>query len=270
MEFSAQFLISVESWLLAVSFAAVWGAHLYQTTVLFPEWVSEPPKSVIAWLATPYAMRVLPEGGERPLYLRVDRTGCRGGDGPADAAGPGSSGRRRLRAYPPCAELAHLHANERKARLCRWRARRIESRSADGQDAGPAVGPMELRAFRRRDGRIDRGALRGQSFLEKHLPSGAPVRHLGHAAISGHAGGIGGRGWRLRRQRYFGQYPLRPRIEVQSGDNPLLAGIEAVDDQAQEKRTPVVANGEEINPHAGRNLLESEKFKLSIHAIGFL
>jgi hypothetical protein len=58
MEFSARFFVSVESWLLAMSFAAVWGAHLYQTTVLFPEWVSEPPKSVMAWLATPYAIRV--------------------------------------------------------------------------------------------------------------------------------------------------------------------------------------------------------------------
>jgi hypothetical protein len=36
-------------------------------------------------------------------------------------------------------------------------------------DAGPTVGPMELRASRRRDGRIDRGALRGQSFIEKCL-----------------------------------------------------------------------------------------------------
>ena len=41
-----------------MSFAAVWGAHLYQTTVLFPVWASDPPKSLVEWLATPYAMRV--------------------------------------------------------------------------------------------------------------------------------------------------------------------------------------------------------------------
>ncbi len=55
---SAQFLVSALSGLLAMSFAAVWGAHLYQTTILFPAWASEPPKSVIEWLATPYAKRV--------------------------------------------------------------------------------------------------------------------------------------------------------------------------------------------------------------------
>jgi lysylphosphatidylglycerol synthetase-like protein (DUF2156 family) len=53
-----QFIVSTVSWLLAMSFAAVWGAHLYQVTVLFPVWASDPPKSVVEWLATPYAMRV--------------------------------------------------------------------------------------------------------------------------------------------------------------------------------------------------------------------
>lgn len=53
-----QFFVSVVSRLLAISFAAVWGAHLYQVTVLFPAWASDPPKSVVEWLATPYAMRV--------------------------------------------------------------------------------------------------------------------------------------------------------------------------------------------------------------------
>ena len=52
------FLVSAISWLLAMSFAAAWGAHLYQVTVLFPVWASDPPKSVVEWLATPYAMRV--------------------------------------------------------------------------------------------------------------------------------------------------------------------------------------------------------------------
>jgi hypothetical protein len=54
----AQFVVSAVSWLLAMSFAAVWGAHLYQTTVLFPAWVSELPKSLVQWVASPYSMRV--------------------------------------------------------------------------------------------------------------------------------------------------------------------------------------------------------------------
>lgn len=53
-----QIFVSAVSWLLAMSFAAVWGAHLYQVKVLFPVWASDPPKSVVEWLATPYAMRV--------------------------------------------------------------------------------------------------------------------------------------------------------------------------------------------------------------------
>lgn len=53
-----QFIVSAVSWLLAMSFAAVWGAHLYQVTVIFPVWASNPPESVVEWLATPYAMRV--------------------------------------------------------------------------------------------------------------------------------------------------------------------------------------------------------------------
>ena|SRR5579872_6157419 len=60
-----QFFVSVVSWLLAMSFAAVWGAHLYQVTVLFPAWASDPPKSVVEWVATPYAKRV--PGFFRPL-----------------------------------------------------------------------------------------------------------------------------------------------------------------------------------------------------------
>jgi len=58
MEVMAQLFVGAVSWLLAMSFAAVWGAHLYQTTVLFPAWVSEIPKSLVEWLATPYSMRV--------------------------------------------------------------------------------------------------------------------------------------------------------------------------------------------------------------------
>jgi hypothetical protein len=57
-EILAHFFVSAVPWLLAMSFAAVWGAHLYQTTVLFPAWVSELPKSLVEWVATPYSMRV--------------------------------------------------------------------------------------------------------------------------------------------------------------------------------------------------------------------
>ena len=53
-----EFLVSAVSWLLAMSFAAVWGAHLFDATVFFPVWASEPPKSLVEWLATPYPMRV--------------------------------------------------------------------------------------------------------------------------------------------------------------------------------------------------------------------
>src|ERR1700685_1879526 len=115
----APFLVSAVSWLLAISFAAVWGAHLYQVTVLFPVWASEPPKSRIEWLATPYAMRV------RSALTRGDP------------------------------------------------AHRVSMRS--GQDTGPAMGPMELRGSRRRDSRIDRGAFRCQSFVEKHPVGTVPM-----------------------------------------------------------------------------------------------
>lgn len=57
-EILAHYFVSAVSWLLAMSFAAVWGAHLYQTTVLFPAWVSDVPRSLVEWLATPYAKRV--------------------------------------------------------------------------------------------------------------------------------------------------------------------------------------------------------------------
>jgi hypothetical protein len=55
-----EFIVSAVSWLVAMSFAAAWGAHLYQINVLFPVWASDPPKSVVEWLATPYARRVFP------------------------------------------------------------------------------------------------------------------------------------------------------------------------------------------------------------------
>jgi hypothetical protein len=53
-----QFIVSAASCLVAISFAAVWGAHIYQVSVLFPVWGSELPNSLVEWLATRYAMRV--------------------------------------------------------------------------------------------------------------------------------------------------------------------------------------------------------------------
>ena len=60
-----QFLVSAASWMVVMAFACVWGAHVYQITVLYPAWASDPPKSVIEWVATPYAKRV--PGLFRPL-----------------------------------------------------------------------------------------------------------------------------------------------------------------------------------------------------------
>jgi hypothetical protein len=53
------FLVSAVSLLLAMAFAAIWGAQLFDTAVLFPVWASEPPKSLVEWLPTPYPMRVV-------------------------------------------------------------------------------------------------------------------------------------------------------------------------------------------------------------------
>jgi len=47
-----------ESLLLAMFFAAAWGAHLLWASVFFPPVAAEPPKSLFDWLATPYAMRL--------------------------------------------------------------------------------------------------------------------------------------------------------------------------------------------------------------------
>jgi len=46
------------SWLLTMFFAAAWGGHLFYATVIFPVQAAEAPKSVVEWVATPYAMRV--------------------------------------------------------------------------------------------------------------------------------------------------------------------------------------------------------------------
>jgi len=58
MEVLTQFFVSAVSWLLAMFFAAVWGAHLFYGTVIFPASASELPKSFLEWVATPYAMRL--------------------------------------------------------------------------------------------------------------------------------------------------------------------------------------------------------------------
>jgi hypothetical protein len=51
-------LTSVVSFLLATVFAAVWGAHLFETTVLFRVWSADPPKALSTFVATPYSMRL--------------------------------------------------------------------------------------------------------------------------------------------------------------------------------------------------------------------
>jgi len=53
-----EFLSVALTGLLAVYFATAWGAHLIWATVFFPPTAADPPKSLFAWLATPYAMRL--------------------------------------------------------------------------------------------------------------------------------------------------------------------------------------------------------------------
>lgn len=50
------FLIGAVSFLLAAFFAATWGAHIFETTVLFRVWAADPPKALPAFVATPYSM----------------------------------------------------------------------------------------------------------------------------------------------------------------------------------------------------------------------
>ena len=54
----SDFLIIATSFLLATVFAAVWGAHVFETAVLFRVWAAEPPKALPAFVATPYATRL--------------------------------------------------------------------------------------------------------------------------------------------------------------------------------------------------------------------
>lgn len=51
----SDFLMMAVTFLLAVVFAAVWGAHVFETTGLFPVWAADPPKSMPAFVATPYS-----------------------------------------------------------------------------------------------------------------------------------------------------------------------------------------------------------------------
>lgn len=51
-------LVSVVSFLLAAVFAAVWGAHVFETTVLFRVWAADPAKALPEFVATPYSMRL--------------------------------------------------------------------------------------------------------------------------------------------------------------------------------------------------------------------
>ncbi len=51
-------LVSVVSFLLATVFAAVWGAHLFETAVLSRVWAADPPKALPAFVATPYSTRL--------------------------------------------------------------------------------------------------------------------------------------------------------------------------------------------------------------------
>jgi len=50
-------LVGVVSFLLATVFAAVWGAHVFETTVLFRVWADDPPKALPAFVTTPYSVR---------------------------------------------------------------------------------------------------------------------------------------------------------------------------------------------------------------------
>lgn len=51
-------LVSVVAFLSATVFAAVWGAHLFETTVLFRVWATDPPRALPAFVATPYSARL--------------------------------------------------------------------------------------------------------------------------------------------------------------------------------------------------------------------
>jgi hypothetical protein len=50
-------LVSVVSFLLAAVFAAVWGAHLFETAVFYRVWAADPAKALPAFFATPYSTR---------------------------------------------------------------------------------------------------------------------------------------------------------------------------------------------------------------------
>jgi Domain of unknown function (DUF1772) len=53
-----EILVHAVTWLLALCFAAAWGAHLFYATVIFPVHAANPTTALIEWLGTPYAKRV--------------------------------------------------------------------------------------------------------------------------------------------------------------------------------------------------------------------
>lgn len=53
-----EWITTAISFLLAMSFAAAWGAHIYEGAVIYPGWASDPPKSLVEWNASPYAPRL--------------------------------------------------------------------------------------------------------------------------------------------------------------------------------------------------------------------
>jgi hypothetical protein len=54
----SELLIVAVSFLLAAAFAAVWGAHVFETAVLFRVWAAEPSQALPAFVRTPYSMRL--------------------------------------------------------------------------------------------------------------------------------------------------------------------------------------------------------------------
>jgi hypothetical protein len=51
-------IVTVISFLLAMVFAAAWGAHIFETAVIYSVQASDPPQSLADWVATPAATKV--------------------------------------------------------------------------------------------------------------------------------------------------------------------------------------------------------------------
>ena len=54
----SEFIVSLAAWFSAMCFAALWGAHVFDTSVLVRTWTAEPPKTMLEFIATPYGTRV--------------------------------------------------------------------------------------------------------------------------------------------------------------------------------------------------------------------